>query len=183
MCVVREAWCEKLDLGISCYLDDASLLFRRRPLDVLSMLTHLFLELVNELLGRLLAVALRVVLGPTPEISAGLFHSVLSLPSQLGVGSSGVGGKVEDIASSSVNNLIWQVTTDSLGEGLDNLKHGAALAGPQVPGTDTRAMLTQVVEGDQVTLGEIQNVDVVPDGGSVFGSVVYKRVSDIVSES
>lgn len=119
-----------------------------------------------------MSVTLGVVLDPAPEVVTGLLHGELRLPVKLLVGQGGVRGKIEDIALSSGVDLVGEVTADDLAEGLDNLKHGAATAGTQVPGLDTGLVLAEVVESDEVTTGKIDNVDVVADGGAVSGGVV-----------
>ena len=65
-----------------------------------------------------------------------------------------------------------QIATDGGGEGLDHLADGAALAGAEVPGADTGVVLTEVVERCEVAVGEVEDVDVVADGGAVLGIVV-----------
>ena len=130
------------------------------------------LELLNELLRRLLPVALRVVLSPAPKILASIFKSELGTPAELGVGTGGIGGEVEDVACAARGDLVGKVAADGGGEGLDHLVDGAALAGAQVPGADAGVVLTEVVEGCEVAVGEVEDVDVVADGGAVFGVVV-----------
>lgn len=130
------------------------------------------LELLNKLLGRLLPVALRVVLGPAPQILARILECVLGAPAELGVGAGGVGGEVEDVAGAARGDFVWKVAADGGREGLDHFVDGASLAGAQVPGADAGVVLAEVVEGGEVAVGEVEDVDVVADGGAVFGVVV-----------
>lgn len=139
----------------------------------LSYLSLARLKLVDELLRRLLPVALRVVLCPAPQILASILKSVLSTPAELGVGAGGVGGEVEDVACAARSDFVRKVAADGGGEGLDHLVDGAALAGAQVPGADTGVVLAEVVEGCEVAVGEVEDVDVVADGGTVLGVVVW----------
>lgn len=118
-------------------------------------------------------VALRVVTGPQPEVLAGLLEGALGLPAQLGVGARGVGRQVEDVTGAAGSHLVGQVAADGGGEGLDHLVDGAALAGTQVPGADTGVVVAEIVEGLQVAVGQVQDVDVVTDGGAVVRGVVY----------
>jgi hypothetical protein len=141
----------------SLHLNEASL-FKVSSLSNLGLTS---LKLLNKLLRRLLPVTLRVVLSPAPQILASILKSVLSTPAKLGVGTSGVGSKVEDIACTARGDFVGQVAADGGGEGLDHLVDGAALAGAQVPGADAGVVLT-----------EVEDVDVVADGGAVFGVVV-----------
>jgi len=97
---------------------------------------------------------------------------VFGLPAQLLVRPGRVGGEVEDVSGTAANDLVRQVATDGGGEGLDHLEHGAASAGAQVPRADARVLRAEVVEGNQVTFGQVEDVDVIADGGAVFRVVV-----------
>jgi hypothetical protein len=146
--------------------------FSRTKPNISKPLSLASLELLNELLGRLLPVALRVVLGPAPQILARILECVLGTPAKLGVGTGGVGGEVEDVAGAARGDFVREVAADGGGEGLDHLVDGAALAGAQVPGANAGVVLAEVVEGGEVAVGEVEDVDVVADGGAVFGVVV-----------
>jgi hypothetical protein len=130
------------------------------------------LQLLNELLRRLLPVALRVVLGPAPQILARVLERALGTPAELGVGAGGVGGEVEDVACAAGGDFVREVAADGGREGLDHLVDGASLAGAEVPGADAGVVLAEVVERGEVAVGEVEDVDVVADGGAVFGVVV-----------
>ncbi len=52
------------------------------------------------------------------------------------------------------------------------MEDGAALACSEVPGAHAGVVIAQVVERDEVTLCEVEDVDVVADGGAVVGGVV-----------
>ncbi len=132
------------------------------------------LDRLDQLGGRLLSVSLGVVLDPPPEVGAGVFHAELRLPLQLLVGTRGVRREVEDIASSPGDDLVGQITARGGAEGLDDLEDGAAAAGAKVPLPHARLVLPEVVECDQVALREIENVDVVTDGGAVPRGVVLR---------
>lgn len=116
---------------------------------------------------------MRVVLSPAPQILAGVLESVLGTPAKLGVGASGVGSKVEDVTCTARSDLVGQIAADGGGEGLDHLVHGAALARAQVPGADTGVVLAKVVKRCEVAIGEIEDVDVVANGGAILGIVVW----------
>jgi hypothetical protein len=72
-------------------------------------------------------------------------------------------------------DLVGQVAADDVGEGLDHLEDGAAAAAAEVPGFDAGLVRAQVVECHEVALCEVEHVDVVADGGAVFGFVVWMR--------
>jgi hypothetical protein len=132
----------------------------------------LFLQSLEELSRWLLAVSLRVVLRPQPEILTGLLEGTLSLPAELLAGAAWVGGQVQDVAGTARSNLVGLVLADGRGEGLDHLVHGAAATGSQVPCAHARLVGAQVVEGFQVAVGQVQDVDVVTDGGAITRVVV-----------
>lgn len=133
---------------------------------------YLFLQLLQQLGRGLLAVTLGVVAGPQPEVLAGLLEGALGLPAQLVVGARGVGGQVEHVTGTAGSNLVGEVTAHGRREGTDHLVDSAALAGTQVPGTDSGVVGAEVVQGLQVTICQVEDVDVVADGGTVVGGVV-----------
>ncbi len=61
---------------------------------------------------------------------------------------------------------------DDLLEGVDHLEHGAAASGSEVPGADAGVGFAEVVESREMAVGEIDDVDVVANGGTVSGGVV-----------
>lgn len=126
------------------------------------------LNLLHKFLRRLLTVALRVVLSPAPEVGASILKSELGTPAELLVGAGGVGGEVEDVAGAARRDLVGQVAADRCAEGLDHIVDGAALAGAEVPGAHAGLLLAEVVERDEVAVGQVQDVDVVADGGAVL---------------
>lgn len=135
----------------------------------------------SQQLGRgLLTVTLRVVLGPEPQILAGLLEGALGGPAKLAGSTVGVGSQVQDITGTAGGNLVREVTTDSSGEGTNHFVDGAALTGTQVPGTDTGVVGAKVVQSLQVTVSQVQNVDVITDGSAVVGVVVYCNVSYVI---
>lgn len=131
----------------------------------------------QQLRWRLLAVPLGIVVHPPPQILASLFHRQLRLPVQLLIGKRRVRRKVENITLSPGYDLVGKITANDLAEGLDDLEDGAAAAGAQIPSLDAWLVLAEVVEGDKVALGEVENVDVVTNGGSVAGSVVWSKLA------
>lgn len=102
---------------------------------------------------------------------------MLGLPLELGVGQGRVGGQVKDVTVPAGANLVGQLPTDGLGKGLDHVIHGRALARSQVPGLGAGSLGVKVVERDNVTTGEIEDVDVVTNSRSVLGGVILIRVS------
>lgn len=119
-------------------------------------------------------VSLGVVLSPEPEILAGLLEGSLGFPAELLVGASRVGCEVENVTSTAGSDFVGEVAADGLGEGADHLVDGAATAGTQVPGAHTGVVGAEVVQGLEVTVCKVENVDVVADSGSVVRGVVCR---------
>lgn len=133
---------------------------------------NLLLKLSKKLSRGLLAVTLGVILSPEPKVLTSLLESALGLPAQLGVSPSRVSSEVEHVTSTTRSNLVGLVLADGSGESTDHLVDCAALTGAQVPGAHTGVVGAQVVQSLEVAVCEIQNVDVVADGGTVVGGVV-----------
>lgn len=139
---------------------------------VLNHRTDLLLQLSQQLSRGLLTVALGVVLSPEPQVLAGVLESELGGPAELLVGASGVGRQVEDITSTARSNLVGKLAASGGREGADHLVDGAALAGTQVPGANTGVVGAEVVQGLQMAVSQVENVDVVTDGSAVVRGVV-----------
>ena len=120
----------------------------------------------------ILLVPLGVVLHPPPKVGAGILQGELCLPLQLLVGQRWVGGKVEHVSESPVNDLVWQIAANDVAEGLDHLKDCASATGAQVPGLDAGLVLAEVVEGGQMATREVEDVNVVANGSAVLGGIV-----------
>lgn len=78
-------------------------------------------------------------------------------------------------------NFVLELATNDLAEGVDHLKDGAAAAGAQVPSLDTGLVIAEVVQGDEVALGEVDDVDIIADGGTVAGRVVVSKDQELVA--
>ena len=130
------------------------------------------LDVGQQLCRRVLAVALGVVRDPAPEVIASLFHCELRLPLQLLVSPRRVGSQVQDVALSSILHLVREISADDLAEGLDDLENGAPATGSQVPLLNTGLVVPQVVQSHQVTLGQVNDMDVVTDSRAVARRVV-----------
>lgn len=88
------------------------------------------------------------------------------------MGTGRVGSQIQDVTGTAGSNLVGEIAADSGRESIDHLVDGAALAGTQVPGTDTGVIGAEVVEGLEMTICKVEDVDVVTDGGSVARLVV-----------
>mgnify|MGYP006976761522 CR=1 FL=1 len=139
---------------------------------VISSVSVLRVERSQQLGRRFLPVALRVVLDPAPQIRASILERASRLPLQLLIGQGGIGGQVQDVAVPPADNFIGEIAADNLAEGLDHFEDSAATAGTQVPGADTRLVLSQVVESGQVAVGKVEDVDVITNRSAVARGVV-----------
>ena len=142
-----------------------------------SLLRRLRLQLLQQEVGRALSVALRVVLGPAPQVDAGLLDAPLRPPAQLAVGPARVGRQVQHVARAPAHHLVLQLPAAGLAEGPDHEEDRAALARAQVPGPHAGVVLPQVVEREQVAARQVEDVDVVADRRAVLGFVVWRGVS------
>lgn len=134
--------------------------------------TALILQLVQQLGRRLLAISLRVVPRPAPEILASLLEGALGLPPELGVRARRVGREVEDVAVAAGRHLVGEIAANGSREGANHVVDSAALTGAKVPGTDAGVICAQVVEGLQVAVGKVEDVDVVANRGSVVRVII-----------
>lgn len=135
--------------------------------------------MVQQFSGGVLAVTLRIVLRPPPQVIASIFQGTLSLPSQLIVCAGGIASEVKDIAITTANNLVWQVPTHGVAESFDHVEYSATFTGSKVPGADTRVLCAKVVEGLEMAGSKVENVDVVTNSGTIVGSIVYIKGKDI----
>lgn len=97
----------------------------------------------------------------------------LRLPPQLGIRASRIGREIKHVARAAVYDFVVKVAAYNGAEGLDHLEDGGAAAGTEVPGPHAGVGGTEVVEGCEMAVGEVDDVDVVADAGTVAGGVVY----------
>lgn len=140
---------------------------------VLSLCLRALLDSFEQSRRRVLAVALGIVAYPPPQIIAGIFEGELGLPPQLLVGARWVGGQVKNVACSPRNDFVLELMADDLAESIDHLEDSGPAPRAQVPCSHSGLLLSKVVQGCEMALGEIDDVNVVADGGTVSGGVVY----------
>ncbi len=56
------------------------------------------------------------------------------------------------------------------------MKDSAALPCAQIPGSHARVVFAKVVKSGEMALGQVQDVDVIADGGSVVGGIVCAKL-------
>ena len=135
-------------------------------------LLPLRLQLFQQVLRGTLPIPLWVIRGPPPQVLAGVFECPLCPPTQFPIRPFRIRRQIQHIPRPPPHNLILQLLAYSRAESLDHLKHGAPLSRTEVPGARARVVFAEVVECDKVAAGEVEDVDIVTDGGAVFGGVV-----------
>ncbi len=125
------------------------------------------LDSSKQRLWRVLAVSLRVIANPSPEILTRVLKSELSLPRQLLVRTCWVGSQIQHITCSSRYHFVFQGVPDDLLEGVDHLEDCTATARAQVPGSNAGVGFAEVVKSCEMAFCEIDDVDIITDCGSV----------------
>jgi hypothetical protein len=119
---------------------------------------------------------LRATPRPEPEVLARLFKCPLGLPAKLLVCTRGIRSQIQHIAWTSRGDLVWKLTTHSSGKSVDHLENSAAFTSAQIPGTDARTVLAQVVKGFEVAGGEVKDMYVVTNSGAITGRIIYNGI-------
>ena len=140
-------------------------------------------RLLQQFLRRTLPVALGIVLGPAPQVLARLLDAALRLPAQLLIRARRVRRQVQDIARATRHHLVRQVAAHRFPKRLDHVEDRRALAGAEVPGAHARVVRAQVVERDEVALGQVEDVDVVADGGAVVRVVIVAEDEELLAQA
>lgn len=104
----------------------------------------------------------------------------LRLPSQLRIRASRISSEIEHVTRAAVYDFVVQVAAYDGAEGLDHLEDGGAAAGTEIPGAHAGVGGAEVVEGSEMAVGEIDDVDVVADAGAVAGGVVYTLSAQVI---
>jgi len=126
------------------------------------------------MLRRRLPISIRVVLRPLPQTLTLICQRPRRLPTELLLCPVHLCREVKHVAGTSLNDLVGEFAANGFIEGGDHFKDGGANAGAEVPGAHARVDGAEVVEGSQVAGGQVFDVEVVADGGAVFGVVVCK---------
>jgi hypothetical protein len=112
---------------------------------------------------------------PPPQIRTCILERELRLPAQLRIRPCRIGCQIQHVARSPPDDFIWQLPSHSITECFDHLEDSAATPRAEVPGSDAGVDISEVVECSEVPFGEINYVDVIADGGTVAGFVVWRR--------
>lgn len=123
---------------------------------------------VDKLFWWLLSVALWVVLGPPPEVGAGVLESVGGFPSKLLVRTRWVCCKVEHVTGPAWSDFVGKITTYGFAEGLDHVVDGRTSASTQIPCAYTWLVGAQVVQGNKMPFCQIEDVNVVTDRSAIL---------------
>src|SRR5659263_548772 len=105
-----------------------------------------------------------------PRARDDLVQAVLGRPAEFVVDPGGGSDQLGGVAGPALHDVGRGVQPGGLPDRLDHLTHRVTRAGPDVE--HVLALLGEVVQGGEVGLGEVQDVDVVADAGAVRGGVV-----------
>ena len=124
------------------------------------------------MLRRRLPIPIRVILRPLPQTLTLIRQRPRRLPAQLLLRPINLCREVKHVSCTSLDDLVRKLAANGFVEGGDHFEDGGANAGTKVPGAHTGVDSAEVVEGCQVAGGQVFDVEVVADGGAVFGVVV-----------
>lgn len=83
-----------------------------------------------------------------------------------------VGGEIQDVPCTSADDGEGQAAAHCSAESFDHMEDCTAFSCAKVPGADAGVVIAQMLERNEVTLGEVEDVDIVADSGTVRGSVI-----------
>lgn len=116
---------------------------------------HLFLHVV----------AFGILTLPAPQILTHLIQRLFCLPVELLVRQGTIGLQDGDVTGTATGNLIGQITTDSLAEGLDHIQHRESSATAQVVGLafvgSCDFVAFNLCQGRDMTVGTIEDMKVI----------------------
>ena len=122
--------------------------------------------------GRILfAVTVGIFPLPVPGVTAHIHEGLFGLPAQnlCTLGRIGIAGG--DVTGTAVNDLVGQLQTVGLVEGLDHIQHGIANAGAQIEHF-TALVFVNILNGCNMALSQVHHMDVIPHTGAVMGVIV-----------
>ncbi len=108
---------------------------------------------------------------PAPGVCAHRFKAKLRLPRQFTVGFGWIGVRHGQITRALETNLIGHSLPGDPLESLDHLEHRIRLPGPQVVGNNPW-VISKFIQRFDVSQGQIDNMDVIPQAGAIRGVVV-----------
>lgn len=120
-----------------------------------------------------MTVSLRIVLSPAPEIFARLLERTLGFPAKLLQGPSRVGSEIEHVTGTTRGNFVRKLAADGFGESVDHFVDSAPTASTQVPGAHAGVVGAKIVQGQQMTVSQVENVNVIADSSAVARGVVF----------
>lgn len=114
---------------------------------------------------------------PTPGAAAHVVDGFFGGPAQYFCSLVGLGVATGNVSTATGHDLVRNILAAGLGEGLDHFKDAAALAGTQVNGMPTRMVLCKL-QGCQVAIHQVHDVDIVTDAGAIRGVVVIAKYAE-----
>ena len=120
---------------------------------------------------------------PAPGAFEGALDGCLGLPAENLVGLAGVGPDLLDVALAALSDLVGNLDAGGLFEGVDEAEHGASVAGAEVEDFEAGGVILaeQALEGHYVSLGQVVDVDVVADAGSVRSVVIVAEDGQLLA--
>ena len=114
---------------------------------------------------------------PVPCRAQRVFNACFRLPAQLGIGQSGVGPYLLDVAGTTGSNLIVQLHTGRSLESVNQLQYGKSATCTYVEYFHFSFLLLvqDAVDGHYVSLGQVYHVDEVADAGTVRRAVIIAK--------
>jgi len=128
------------------------------------------------MLRRRLPIPIRVILRPLPQTLTLIRQRPRRLPAQLLLRPVHLCREVKHVTGTALDDLVGEFAANGFVEGGYHFEDGGAHTGAEVPGAHAGMHGPEVVEGCQVASREVFDVEVVADGGAVFGVVVCREV-------
>ena len=129
-------------------------------------------------MGLALLVAVGVHFLPVPAVAAHLFDTVLGFPAKLVFGFGGVAVAGGDVAGAAWLDGVGDGHTVDFLKGIDNVEDAVAMACAEVVDGEAAAAVDGL-EGCDMTAGQVDDMDVVADAGSVMGGVVVAENTEL----
>ena len=133
---------------------------------------YVLLKSVGLLPGFDVDVVFRIGLPCCPGGLHDVFHAVLCVPAHLFVDALRGTDQVRRIARATAHDGLLERQAGDLLDLIDDLAHGGAFAGADIEGVVLALVAVQILQGGDVGVGQIGDVDVVAHAGAVRSRVV-----------
>ena len=121
---------------------------------------------------------------PCPGVFHCLVYGHFSFPAEHFVGFLRIGPDFLDIACPALTDLVGHFHARGTLEGVDELKHGEAAACAEVEDLHGLCVLLEdAPDGDHMRFGEVNNIDIVADAGTVGRVVVVAEHGELLADA